>query len=71
MPKLLLDFPENRRQWCNIIHIGGFHVHIDDDIVFAVYGSMFAVMKSVGFPFTALLTAFRISQAFHLCFSAA
>lgn len=71
VPKTLINFSENCRQRRNVIHIGRFHMHIDDDIVFAVYSSVFAVMKSVGFSFTVLLTAFRISQTFHLRFSTA
>ena len=69
--KTLVNFPENCWQRRNIIHIGGFHMYIDDDIVFAVYSSVFAVMKSVGLSFPTLLSAFRISQAFHLRFPTA
>ena len=68
LPKPLLDFLENRRQWRNIVHIGRFYMNIDNDIILAVYGSVFTIMKSVGLSFPTLLPAFRIGQAFHLRF---
>ena len=65
------DFIQDFRKRGDVVDIGRFDMHVDDDVSFAVYGAMFTVMESVRLAFPALLTAFRIGCALHLLYAAA
>ena len=65
MPKPLFNFPEDLRQRRGIVDIGRLNMHVDDDVMFAVHGTVLTVIKSIRLPISVLLSALRVRQARH------
>ena len=61
----LLDFFEYFRHGRNVVDVRRFYMYIHNHIMHTVYRAMLAVMESIRFTFSRLLTTLRIRRAFH------